>query len=215
MLGLKLESQVRAEGPGNPQIQKCPRCGIEYQAGICPACGGSPPPSAAQTRKTLNNYSLLLAPGIFAGLIAFVVFPPLDDVPLVALGLCLLFLPMVMQLSSVIRKRLSEDLDRLRKAYVYASLALLLLGLVPLLNGWLDKSPASAVKATVIRKTASRGRGGTSYYLIVSSWRPGRSDEELRVGVRTFNNASVGRTITVEVHKGYFGLPWDGGISSK
>jgi hypothetical protein len=163
----------------------------------------------------LNKYSLLLAPGLLGGLLAYVIYPPLDAGPLVAFGLCALFLPFVLQLFSVVRKRLSEDVDRLRMVYVYSSLALLLLALLPLLNGWLDRAPGSSVRTTVIQKTYSRRRSATRHSLTVSSWRPGRSVEELVVGTRTYNNALVGKTITVEVHKGFFGLPWCGDVSSK
>jgi hypothetical protein len=196
-------------------MYKCSTCGIAFHVSRCPDCGENPLPSAGQTRKALNNYSLLLAPGLLVGLLAYIVFPPLDAGPLAALGLCTFFLPLVMQLLSIVRKRLSEDLGRLRTIYVYSSLALLLLALLPLLNGWLDGSPARAVKTTVIQKTAVLHRSTTSYRLTVSSWRPGRSVEELRVGARTYNNVFVGKTITVEVHQGFFGLPWDGAVSSK
>jgi hypothetical protein len=202
-------------GAWQPKMHKCSTCETEIHISRCPDCGGNPLPSEGQPRKALNNYSLLLAPGLLVGLLAYIVFPPLDAGPLVALGLCTFFLPLVMQLLSIVRKRLSEDLGRLRTIYVYSSLALLLLALLPLLNGWLDGSPPSAVEATVIQKTAVLNRSTTSYRLTVSSWRLGRSVEELRVGARTYDNVFVGNTITVAVHKGFFGLPWDGAVSSK
>src|SRR5713101_8394188 len=101
---------------------------------------------------------------------------------------------------------------RLRTAYVYSSFALLLLSLLPLLNGWLDRSPGSAVRTTVIQKTAVHRGSTTRHRLTVSSWRPGRSVEELVVGAHTYDNAYIGKTITVEVHKGFFGLPWYGNV---
>jgi len=193
-------------------MQKCAACGLEFEL-QCPACGPSPSPK--QARKTLDNYSLLLAPGLLAGIFAYIVFPPLDAGPLVALGICILMLPLLMQLWSIVKKRQPEDLARLRTAYLYSSIVLLLLALLPLLNGWLDKSAASAIKTTVLQKTFYSHRSGTSYYITVPSWRPGRSDEELRVGSRLYNNVVVGKSVTVEVHKGFFGLPWIGEVSSK
>lgn len=196
-------------------MQICLKCGTEYQVTSCPVCGGNPLPSAWQTRKALNKYSLLLAPGLLGGLLAYVIYPPLDGGPLVAFGLCAFSLPFVLQLFSIMRKRLSEDMGRLRTAYVYASLALGLLAFLTLLNGWLDKSPRSAVRTTIVQKNFTRSKASTSYRLTVSSWRPGRSEEELSVGVRTYDNVFVGKTITVGVHKGFFGLPWYGDVSSK
>ena len=195
-------------------MQKCAACGLEFEL-QCPACGDSSLPSRQQARKTLDNYSLLLAPGLLAGFFAYIVFPPLDADAMLALGICILMLPPLMQLWSIVKKRQSEDIGRLRTAYLYSSIVLLLLALLPLLNGWLDKSPTSAVRTTVLQKTSYRHRSGTSYYITVPSWRPGRSDEELRVGSRLYNNVVVGKSVTVEVHKGFFGLPWMGDVSSK
>jgi hypothetical protein len=149
------------------------------------------------------------------GILAYVIYPLLDAGPLVAFGLCVFILPFVLKLSSIVRKRLSEDVGRLRTVYVCASFSLLLLSLLVFVNGWQDRSPLSAVRATVIQKTSTRGRGGTSYYVIVTSWRPGRSVEELTVGARTYNNVAVGKPVTVGVHKGAFGLPWYEYVSSR
>jgi hypothetical protein len=196
-------------------MQKDLTSGIEVQVRQRPAgSDGSLQPSA-QVTKSLNHYSLLLAPGVLAGLLAYVIYPPLDAGPLVAFGMCLLLLPFVLQLSSIVRNRGSEDVDRLRTAFVCASLALLLLSLMVLLNGWRDRSPQSAVRATVIQKTSTRHRSTTSYRVTVTSWRSGRSVEELTVGARTYNNAVIGKPVTVGVHKGAFGLPWYGDVSSK
>src|SRR6266849_8295679 len=85
-------------GAWQPKMHKCSTCGIESHVSGCPDCGGNPLPSAGRTRKALNNYSLLLAPGLLLGLLAYIVFPPLDSGPLVALGFCTFFLPLVMQL---------------------------------------------------------------------------------------------------------------------
>jgi hypothetical protein len=196
-------------------VQKNLISGIEVQVRPRPAGSDGSLPLGGQSSKSLDPYSLLLAPGLLGGIFAYVVYPPLDTGPLVAFGLCVFLLPFALKLSSMVRKRLSEDVDWLRTVYVGASLALLLLSLLVLVNGWQDKSSRSVVRATVIQKISSRGRGGTSYSIIVSSWRPGRSVEELRVGVWTYNNAVVGKPVTVGVHKGAFGLPWYEYVSSR
>lgn len=163
--------------------------------------------------KSLSWYSLLLAPGIVGTLLGFVVYRPLDSGPLLTLGCCILFLPMVMQLASVVRKRLAEDAGMLRTAYAVSGLALAALGFVVFLNGRLDSAPESLARSTVIRKSITKGRSTTYYTLTVSSWRPGRTEEDFLVGPRTFNRAAVGKTARIELHSGYFGLPWSGGIS--
>lgn len=163
--------------------------------------------------KSLSKYSLLLAPGVFGGLFAYVVYPPLDQGLLVTFALCVLFLPMVLQLRSILRRRVSEDARRLRTAYVYSSIALAVLALLLILDGWLDKSPRSVVTTAVIEKKAVRGKSGTSYVLTVSSWRRGRRTEDFRVSSYEFNRPVVGKTVAVELNKGFFNLPWSGNIS--
>jgi hypothetical protein len=189
--------------------------GIELQVKPRPAGSDESLPSGRQADKSLDPYSLLLAPGLLGGLFAYIVYPPLDAGPLVVFGLCIFFLPMALKLSSIVRKQLSEDVGRMRTAYVCASFALLMLSLLVLVNGWRDRSPRSAVRATVIQKTYTRTKGGASYSVVVSSWRPGRSVEELRVGARTYNNVVVGKPVTVGVRKGAFGLTWYEYVSSK
>jgi hypothetical protein len=188
---------------------------IEVQVRPRPTGSDGSLPSGRQAGKSLDPYSLLLAPGLLSGLFAYVVYPPLDAGPLVVSGLCIFILPFVLKLSSILRNQLSEDVGRMRTVYICTSFALLALSLLVLVNGWQDRSPRNAVRATVVQKTYTRSRGSTSYYVIVSSWRPGRSVEELRVGVRTYNNAAVGKPVTVGVHKGAFGLPWYEYVSSK
>lgn len=50
------------------------------------------------------------------------------------------------------------------------------------------------------------------YYLWVTSWRPGRTEEDFNIGSREFDRARIGKTVTVELHSGFFGLPWRGDI---
>jgi len=196
-------------------MQKNLTSGIEVQVRPRTAGGDGSLPPGGQSRKSQDPYSLLLAPGLLGGILAYAIYPPLDAGPLVAFGLCIFLLPFVLKLSSMVRKRMGEDVGRLRTVYVCASFSLLLLSLLVLVNGWKDRSPLNAVRATVIQKTYTRTKGGTSYSVIVSSWRPGRSVEELRVGARTYNNALVGKPVTVGVRKGAFGLPWYEYVSSK
>lgn len=174
---------------------------------------GRKPRSGKGREKSLNRYSFLLVPGIFGGLLAWVIYPPLDAGPFVAFGLCVLFLPIILQLRSVARNRLNEDLGRLRTAYIYSSLALAILASMLLLNGRLDQSPRNIVRATVVRKTATGGKGGIQYVLTVSSWRPARSTEDFYVSSLEFNRAAVGKAVRVELHSGFLGLSWSGNVS--
>jgi hypothetical protein len=172
-------------------------------------------PSGKDIKKSLSNYSHLLAPGVLGGIFAMIVYPPLDQGLLVTCGLCVLFLPLVLQLRSILRKRLGEEIEQLRRAYVYSSIALATVALLLVLNGRLDRSPAQVMRATVIQKTETSSKGATRYTLTVSSWRPGRKTEDFRVSSYQFRRAAIGKRVTVEVHKGYLGLPWSSNVSLK
>jgi hypothetical protein len=163
--------------------------------------------------KSLNRYFPLLLPGLFGGLLAWILYPPLDAGPFVAFGLCVFLLPLILQLTSSLRERLGDDIGRLRTAYVYSGITLTVLASLLLLNGWLDKSPRTVMRTSVIGKTVTRGKGGSEYIVTVTSWRPGRRTEDFYVGSIGFNRFVVGKTIRVELHRGFFGLPWSGDIS--
>lgn len=166
---------------------------------------------ARRIKNSLSHYSLLFAPGTLGGFLALLIYPPLDQGLLVTVGLCVLFLPFLLQLRSVIRKQLDTDASMLRKTYVSSSIVLAFLAAFLLLNGRLDKSPRTLVQTTLVHKSETRGRGGSTYTLTVSSWRGNRS-ENFPVDSRTFFRAVVGEPVTIELHQGYFGIPWSGKI---
>jgi hypothetical protein len=186
--------------------------GIRLGLAQSPTGDPSSASAAKELRKSLNNYSLLLAPGILGGLFGYVVYPPLDQAPLVTFGLGVLFLPMLLHLWSTMRKSPADDASMLRKAYICSSLVLAIFAGFLVLNGRLDKSPRTLVRTTVVQKSLSRGRGAAAYTLTVSSWRPGRRSEDFRVSSRAFASAVIGEPVTIELHKGYFGVPWSGNI---
>jgi hypothetical protein len=69
------------------------------------------------------------------------------------------------------------------------------------------------LRTEVFKKVVLNGRYGRQYRLFVYSWRPGRSMEEFNVVQQVFDRSRVGKTLIVEVHPGFLGLPWYGKIS--
>jgi hypothetical protein len=155
-----------------------------------------------------------MVPGVMLSLLAQGLYHPLDARVPMGLMLSLFLFPVALQMLSFLRKRPSQNVGRWRALYICSSLALLLLALLLCLNGGMDGSPLNRVRATVIRKAVIRsGKGSTRYNLTVSSWQPGKNQENLNVGRSLFDRVVVGKTVTVEVHKGFFSLPWLGSIS--
>ncbi len=193
-------------------MQKCSTCGNEFTGHQCPECGGKPLPTARQVNKALNKYPLPLFVGLFGVLAAVHFYPPLDRNSLFAIALCILFFPMIFHVICSARKSLALDVNRLKAAYLYCGAAVVLLALVIAGNGALDNSPVRVVNSSILQKTVSHGRYSTSHHLHVASWQQGRSTEDFSVGIPLYVRASIGQTITVEVHNGLFGLPWYGKI---
>jgi hypothetical protein len=106
------------------------------------------------------------------------------------------------------------NLGRIQRAYVVAGGVSVLLALLIACNGGFDRSAATPVTTTIIRKQVVRGRSGPSYTLKVRSWRPGRTTESLGVQAETYRIASQEKPIVVEMHHGVFGLPWYSGVVS-
>ena len=90
-------------------------------------------------------------------------------------------------------------------AIAFAGFALLLFA-----NGALDTSPAQPIDLTIAQKyTTHSSKGGTKYHLaIIPSWRPGRTGETLDVDLGAYQKASVGGTVSVDVHPGLFHYSW-------
>jgi hypothetical protein len=194
-------------------MQKCSTCGNEFTGHACPTCGGKPLPSARQINKALAMYPFLSLAGLFGVLGAISFYPPVDRNPLAWIALSLFFFPIIFHISSNARKRLASDVDRLKSAYLYFGAAMVFLALLIAGNGAFDSSPVRLVRSSILRKSITSGRHSTTHHFFVTSWRPGRSTEDLPVAVRLYVQASVGQAITVEVHNGLFGLPWYGQIS--
>jgi hypothetical protein len=157
---------------------------------------------------------LLMVPGVILSMLAQGLYHPLDARVPMGLMLSLFLVPVALQMLSFLRKRPSQNMGRWRSLYICSSVALLLLALLLFLNGSMDGSPLNRVRTTVIRKAViSSGKGATRYNLTVSSWQPGKNLENFNVVSSVFDRTVVGKTVTVEVHKGFFDLPWLGSIS--
>jgi hypothetical protein len=161
--------------------------------------------SGVDARQLL--YFLLLIPALMASQMPLGIYPPLDTRLPMGLIIGAFLLSAVLQLQRLVRRQ-PNNVGWQRMLSTCSALALPLIGLLLFLNGRLDRSPPNDVSATVIRKIAPIGYRQAQYGLVVSSWRPGRSSEVLNVGSRVFEHATTGKSVTVELRKGYLGLPW-------
>jgi hypothetical protein len=169
-------------------------------------------PVATGARGVL--YFLLLMPGLVACMAARAKYQLLDDRGALGLMIAFFLLPFGIQLVLILRKQWNARL--LRIAFSCSGCALVILALLLFVNGGMDRSPGTVMRASVIRKSVLTGRHGTRQYnLKVSSWRPGRDSEDLNVSLGVFRRAVVGRNVAIEVHQGYFGYLWSGRIAAE
>jgi hypothetical protein len=193
----------------------CSKCATAFAGRVCPNCGASPALTRQKANRLLIKYSYAVLAGLLGILVADHYFPLLDRNAFLITGMCVLFAPVIFHVISSARGRLGVDLCVVQRAYLVAGVASVLLALLIAGNGWFDRSAATPVMTTMIRKQVVRGRSGPSYTLKVRSWRPGKTTESLGVGAPTYRNASVEKAIVVEMHRGAFGMPWYSGVFSE
>lgn len=187
----------------------CLTCALSFKGNQCPRCGGAPALTPKLVNQALKNYSWPILVGLGVSFFTTLRYPLLDANPILFICLLILFAPLLTHMVVAIRKRLPSSLDLLRIVYKWAGVLLAAIAALLLLNGVLDNSPSEEIHATVVRKFVSQGRHGTTYTLIVSpSWRPGRNDENLKVGHATFSRVQTGQSVAVATHRGALGLPW-------
>ncbi len=138
------------------------------------------------------------------------IYPPLDA--RLPMGLNYLHIPSVRNTPvDEHPAKAAEQQFSMVEAGVYLrreGLVLPLVGIMVFLNGKLDTSPRSEVRTAVIRKIAPVGHRQAQYIVVVSSWRPARSEEALNVNSPVFERAKVGKVVTIEMRQGRFDFPW-------
>jgi hypothetical protein len=184
---------------------------LEIRLGTPRDSGGKLLPSTGGGAQVL--YILLLIPGVFVSLSAQGAYPPLNSRLTMGVMLGLFLLPVALLMLSWARRPPHQGAGPWRTVFIGAGLALVLWGVALFVNGGLDRAPSPVVRCTILRKTSFATRRGRRYTLTITSWRPGRSQEIFRVGSSVFERAVVGKSVTVDLHPGYFGLGWYGHVS--
>jgi hypothetical protein len=142
------------------------------------------------------------------------VYPPLDGDPIYWLGLIVFLLPIGTAIAAAIRtRRRGQTLSPLLSVlFKLSAIFLTALTVVVFLNGRLDRSSVMEIHTKVAGKFMARGRFSMSYHLAVASWRHAGREEDLRVSRHVYDRANSGDDISVQLHGGWFGLPWYGRI---
>jgi hypothetical protein len=176
---------------------------------------GTPPHKAQKNiSDPVKPYTWILLAGLCGSLVAAHFYPPLDMNPAMLVPLIIFFAPVASHVFFSVRKQLAPNLEFVNRVYKYAGIGVVGFALCLFLNGALDRNPSMQVHARISQKSASRGRGSTTYILILDpSWRDGRTQERLDVSRATFVSVRTGDQVSVDVHRGLFGLPWFSRVS--
>jgi hypothetical protein len=194
-------------------MDHCPNCNHSFAGKRCPICGGPSDLTPRQINDALRMYMFLNFGGFFGIFLLTWPYRLLDQDPILAASLSLCFAPMLTHLFLAISKRASANLELLKRAYGWSGAASIALALLLLMNVALDGHAPELETSAVVKKSASRGRSGMRYTVILSpSWRPGRGAEKLRVNEQAYASVRVGEPVAVEVHAGTFGLAWYAGV---
>jgi hypothetical protein len=187
----------------------CPKCGFPIQEATCPYCDNDTVLSSRGVAKPLTLHFLFTGAGV-VGLIYVIddVYKLLDADAFVLIGIVLLFGPLFFHWRYGSRKPPRPvDLSVARRVQVCAGIAIWSLAVLVDCNGALDRS-AMPTRANIVTSQVGHGRSGETYSVTVESWRPGIATETLKVDAQTYEEALTSQTVTVDVHRGFFGWPW-------
>jgi hypothetical protein len=83
------------------------------------------------------------------------------------------------------------------------------LGIMMILNGYLDTNPVTEHRARIIGKDYTSSKNSKTYYATLRSWRPGRREEKIEVSHGVYRRIETGNQyLTVFTRPGRFGFEW-------
>lgn len=188
-------------------MSHCAKCGSALAGNVCPNCGSAPAAPWRRFDKSLHATVWIL---IIGAIVAFFVsLGLLDRGWVLLLSLILSIGPLSVRYVAVRKKWGQFHQKDLAIMFRWSAFAMVGLVAIIIANRSLDRGTATKVDTYVLAKHSHSGKGGPDYTLVVGpSWRPGRNYESLGVGRDTFSRAYIGGTISLDLHKGFFRLPW-------
>ena len=165
-----------------------------------------------------NSISVLLLIGVLLCLIGFNRCDPLDNGRLCAWAFAITLLacvPLVWRGRRLFEQHVitgTRSRGRVIAGMSFISLfclGTLAIGLMLILNGWLDTSMPQLHMARVLSRWISRGRASCNCYVRVSSWRNPGLSEDIRISRTIFNRAKPSISqIVVVTKRGALGFEW-------
>jgi hypothetical protein len=193
-------------------MSHCAKCASSFVGDACPRCGSAPTVPWRKFDKSVTGAFWVL---ILGAIVAFFVsMRLLDRLPVLLALLILSVGPLIVRCLAV-RGKWGEPHQRsVRMMFRWAALAMVGLIAIIIANSSLDRVPATEIHVYILAKSSHYGKGGPDYLLIVGpSWRVGRDRESLDVGRGTFSRVHIGETVSIDLHPGFFHVPWYNNVS--
>jgi hypothetical protein len=157
-------------------------------------------------------FALVPLGGLFGLMGVTSIYRPLDGAPFFWLGfaLCLAAAFLISHLQQ--KSKRGDDISSFFPAIYWLALGPAAVGLALWVNGAMDHSAIESHQETVTRKFVVRGRGGPSYHIELTSWRPNRMSEEVTVSYKLYQRLHTDGPIVIDLHKGALRIAWVGAV---
>lgn len=177
----------------------------------CPSCGMAQAVAEAAFRQTFANRTAVFLVGALGFVVAAGFYPPLEiDGMLIFVGI-IFFITLGTGLWLERRAVHHLDIEALKKIYFGLGPVPLLLGVLLLINGGLDRASPALERTSVVGKFQMRGPW-PGHRLVVSSWRDGQRYERIAVNSGDYDLYILGDPLVVKVEAGLVGIPWVAGV---
>ena len=141
-------------------------------SGPQPGSSGSVALTRKDVERILRPSTILLFVGLFGVIVTSWVYRPFDSNSIYIPALVLFLFPMVLYVVTMIRKRETQQVERLQTIFrLSAALSVIFAGVL-IANGALDHAPPQKIQSIVIRKYVTHGRRSTTYHVDVPAPRP-------------------------------------------
>ena len=165
-------------------------------------------PARRSSPTEIIEFVLLIA-GLLAATLSVRIYQPLDQDYFLIASIVLFFLPVGLHIYINWRDRSARHSQTLP---IWMYLGPLLMASIVFSNGAFDRHPAEQKIVTVDRKWISHSRSGRHYRVEFLSWR--HRIEKITVTRPTFDSLEAGGPMQLNVHQGWLGLTWIGGVQA-
>lgn len=184
----------------------CAKCGSQLRSKLCPRCDSATQATPAESGPSLMTSLVMLLVG---GLVSIFLAPYILDQPgLELLCMVLCIGPIFFHYAAVRTDWGKSRVTLIATIVRVAAVILVMLAAFLVGNSALDRAPVEHVEARVVNKYEHTGKSSYRKLRVAMLWREAVHVETLDVASDTYRLANIGGAVIVDIHPGYFYLPW-------